>query len=98
MKAIMKAITGNRLADGGVVYLAPNGSWTEDLGAAEGFGPDKIEAALEGARRRKTEIAAAYAIEVSAEGAPAGREAFRERIRRIGPTVRPDLGRREITT
>lgn len=94
----MKAITANRLADGAVVYLAPDGAWAEDLADAAGFPPDCAEAALEKARARLTEIAAAYLIDIGADGAPAGREAFRERIRRVGPTVRPDLGRQENKT
>ncbi|MBB5517250.1 DUF2849 domain-containing protein [Amphiplicatus metriothermophilus] len=89
----MKAITGNRLTDGVVVYLAPDGTWTERLEKARLFEKEEAEAALEAARRRVTEIASVYLIEAEPGGKAAGREALRETIRNAGPTVRPDLGK-----
>ena len=91
----MKAVTANRLADGVVVYLADDGSWAEDISAARAFADDAAGAALEAARRRATEIAAAYLIDVAEGGRPAGREALRETIRSSGPTVRRDLGKQK---
>ena len=88
----MKAITANRLGDGAVVYLTEDQSWTSDLAKAARFDNDAAKAALENAEARATEIAGAYLFEVSDAGAPAGREALRETIRKDGPTVRLDLG------
>lgn len=88
----MRAITGNRLADGRVVYLAENGAWTERLSEAQLFEAAGAEAALAAAKARVREIASAYLIDADANGA-AGREALRETIRSKGPTVRPDLER-----
>lgn len=88
----MKAITGNRLSDGRVVFLAANDVWTVDLAVAALFSEEEAQAALAAARRRTREVADAYLIEVD-KGRPAGREALRESIRAAGPTVRRDLGR-----
>jgi hypothetical protein len=88
----MKAVTGNRLADGRVVYLAPDDLWTECLTAAAQFAADEAADVLAAAQSRVTEVADAYLIDVEA-GAAAGREKLRETIRSIGPTVRPDLAR-----
>lgn len=88
----MKAITGNRLADGAVVYLAHDNSWTERLRDAAAFADDHAEPALAAARARVREIAGVYLIEIE-DGRAAGREALRETIRAAGPTVRRDLGR-----
>lgn len=89
----MKAVTANLLADGIVVYLAANGAWAQSLAEAELFEVADAEAALQSARTRVTEIAAAYLIEAEAGGRAAGREAIRETIRNSGPTVRRDLGK-----
>jgi len=88
----MKAVTGNRLSDGAVVYLNDNDQWTTHIAKAAQFKPDDADAVLDAALSRTGEIADAYLIEVSEETTPAGREALRETIRTAGPTVRPDLG------
>lgn len=88
----MKAVTGNRLADGAVVYLNDNDQWTVRLAHAARFDNNDASAVLTAAQLRKAEIADAYLIEIGEEGAPAGREALRETIRKSGPTVRLDLG------
>lgn len=88
----MKAVTANRLDDGAVVYLADDDGWTSDLAKAARFEDDDAKAVLAAAEQRAGEIAGAYLIEVSEKGAPSGREALRETIRKDGPTVRLDLG------
>lgn len=88
----MKAITANLLSDGAVVYLDENGRWTAQLENAARYEGDAAEAALADATLRATEIADIYLIEVSDDGAPAGRARLRETIRTAGPTVREDLG------
>lgn len=88
----MKIVTANRLADGRVVYLSPDGTWAERFSGAALFENDAGERALAAAKARATEIADAYLIEAKG-AAPAGREAFRETIRNAGPTIRPDLGK-----
>ena len=88
----MKAITANRLSDGAVVYLGDDDQWTAAVARAARFADEDAEAALAAAQSRKTEIADAYLITVSEDGALAGRERLRETIRTAGPTVRVDLG------
>lgn len=88
----MKAVTGNRLSDGRVVYLAPDDQWTERLSEAQLFADDDAAPVLAAAQSRVTEIASAYLIDAEAQGA-AGQKALRETIRATGPTVRSDLGK-----
>lgn len=88
----MKAVTGNRLTDGRVVYLAPDDGWSEYLAAAARFANDEALDVLAAAQRRVTEVADAYLIDIET-GAASGRDKLRETIRSIGPTVRPDLAR-----
>lgn len=88
----MKAVTANRLSDGAVVYLNEDRNWTADVRQAARYDADAAEAALSQAQARATEIADVYLIDISEEGAPAGRAALRETIRTAGPTVRTDLG------
>jgi len=88
----MKAVTGNRLTDGAVVYLADSDQWAADLSQAARFEDADAEPVLAAARLRVTEIADAYLIDVDEAATPAGRAALRETIRAKGPTVRADLG------
>lgn len=87
----MKAVTGNRLSDGAVVYLTDRDQWAQTLSCAALFEEDDAEDVLAAARSRTGEVADAYLIDVSEDGAPAGRAALRESIRDKGPTVRCDL-------
>ena len=89
----MKAVTGNRLTDGAVVYLSPNGAWTERLADARLLADEGADTVLAEAQKRVTEIASAYLITAEAGGRPGGREIIRETIRNSGPTVRTDLGK-----
>ncbi len=88
----MKAVTGNRLSDGAVVYLTNEDQWTEKFANAARFvtedGPDVLAAA----QTRSAEIADVYLIDIDEEGALSGRAVVRETIRTLGPSVRPDLG------
>ena len=88
----MKAVTGNRLADGAVVYLNDEDQWTTHLCAAARFADDDADPVLAAAQSRVGEIADAYLIDVDERGEPAGRAVIRETIRGAGPTVRLDLG------
>lgn len=87
----MKAITGNRLTDGCVVYFAPGDIWTSSLSGAVRLHDCEAENALAIARARVTEIADAYLINIEA-GAVVGRETLRESIRAGGPSIWRDLG------
>lgn len=88
----MKAVTGNRLDDGTVVYLTDEDQWSVHLCAAARFADDDALDVLVAAQGRVSEIADAYLIDVSEGGDPVGRTTLRETIRKAGPTVRRDLG------
>jgi len=84
----VKLLTGNDLGSGDVVWWT-GGGWSRHLAEAAdvGSGGEAIAAAEEGARR----VNVPYVIE--ATDTPDGpRPAhIKDRIRALGPTVRPDL-------
>ncbi|MFC4254645.1 DUF2849 domain-containing protein [Altererythrobacter xixiisoli] len=85
----MKILTGNDLKTGAVTWWDGSG-WSIHVDDAVDVGDDAaaILAREEGARR----INASYAIEATKDEAGAVRPAhIKDRIRALGPTVRPDL-------
>lgn len=88
----MKAVTGNRLSDGAVVFLTDEDQWSENIAAAAHFADDDADDVLTAAQRRTAELADAYLIDIDDDGAPTGRATIRETIRTRGPSVRSDLG------
>jgi hypothetical protein len=89
----MKALTANRLIDGEVVFWKA-GAWAERFAEAETFGDDaSAEAAEAHAKAQGTLVVDPYLIEVeAAEGGPAP-VSYRERLRALGPTNKPDHGK-----
>ena len=92
----MKVLTGNRLTDGEVVFLA-NGAWSERFGEATAFDDDQAaEAAEAHAKSQITIVVDPYLIEVGeAEGgfAPVS---YRERLRALGPTNKLEHGKQAL--
>lgn len=89
-----RILTANRLEDGLVLYLAPDG-WTDSPFAARvARTPEDADALLaEGkAAVARNEVADAYLIDFADDGDEIGPVRKREAIRALGPTVRPDLG------
>ena len=84
----MKAVTGNRLRDGAVIYRVADGEWTTDIGQAAAYGAD-ADVALKAA---EADVAGAVVVGIElidvVQGA-SGLEpvSLRERIRAYGPTV-----------
>lgn len=82
----MKALTGNRLTDGEVVFWKA-GAWVDRFADAELFeDADKAEAAEASAKSQQTVVVDPYLIDiVESEGlwAPTS---YRERLRALGPT------------
>lgn len=82
----MKALTGNRLSDGEVVFWK-DGAWVERYADAQLFDDDvAAEAAEAHAKNQPTLVVEPYLIDLTdAEGiwAPVS---YRERIRALGPT------------
>lgn len=85
----MKILTGNDLKTGAVVWWTGY-DWSIHIEDAVDVGDqaDSILAREEGARR----VNAGYAIEAESDGERGVRPAhIKDRIRALGPTVRPDL-------
>ena len=77
-------VTANRLKDGIVVYLAPNGSWTEEIGRARiAESEDEVSAleaqAAEAVKAR--EVVAVYPMDVALNDGAVDPLSVRERIR-----------------
>jgi hypothetical protein len=91
----MKALTGNRLADGEAVFLGREGDWVPRFADAELFEDDA--AALAAEAHAKTQITAVvdpYLIEVIASDEAWAPLSFRERVRALGPTNKPEHGKK----
>jgi hypothetical protein len=90
MATTMNIITGNSLGEGLVVFQAPGGGWSLDIGHAEVL---ETPEALAAATARANADAAAnrvvepYAIEVTRNGPQFVPVRLREQIRADGPTV-----------
>ena len=89
----MKLITGNRLKDGHVVYVATDGGLTTRFDLALQVADADAEAALAQAGSRRAVLANPYLIEVE-DGRPSGRDRLKEAIRAAGPTVGHSLDAR----
>ena len=92
----MKALTGNRLADGETVFWNA-GQWVERFADAQLFdGDDAALAAEAAAKAQQTIVVDPYLIDViESEGlwAPLS---FRERIRALGPSNHPQHGKQAL--
>lgn len=89
----LKAVTGNRLGDGEVVFWN-RGDWRERFAEIELFADAaEAEAALEQARAQPTVIVDPYMIEVRVEDGLPVPIAYRERVRALGPTIHPEMGK-----
>jgi hypothetical protein len=97
----LQVITANRLHDGVVVYLGPDGGWVERIEEAR-IARDKEAAGtlLAEAERAAADcrVVAPYAIDVA--DAPHGLQpvTYRERIRAFGPSVHPQFARQQAAS
>ena len=84
----MKIVTGNDLKTGAVVWWDGEG-WSRFVNSAAdvGDGGDALIAREEGARR----VFAAYVIEASRDERGVRPAHIKDRVRALGPTIRPDL-------
>jgi hypothetical protein len=91
----MKILTANRLSDGEAVWYS-NGTWVEDIDAAEIAADKADEARLEAAGKHAlatNQVVDLELIDVEAVEGGIRPIRLRERIRAAGPTVRNDLGK-----
>ena len=87
----MKILTVNLLQSGRVAYLGPENVWVDQLRDASLFSDEEADAVLAVQSLRLTEIAGAYLLDADEQHAPTGRDAVKERIRSLGPSVRADI-------
>jgi hypothetical protein len=76
-----KAITGWATATGRSVWLAADGSWTEDARQLAVFIGDEAEARLAASMKQEGMVTDPYFMEVTETGEIAGRETLRESMR-----------------
>lgn len=87
------AITANSLVTGEVIFRSANG-WADRFAEAELFeDPARAGAALAEAQAQRDRVIEPYLIEVANEGDLPVPVSFRERIRALGPTIHPDMGK-----
>ena len=91
----LQVVTANDLLDGDVVFLAANGRWQRMLeGAAVADTAEEAARLLAIAEPQESLVVSPYLAEVARDAT--GRLEpvhYRERIRTLGPSNRPDLGR-----
>jgi hypothetical protein len=81
---VPSVVTANRLIDGIVVYLAPDGSWTEDLDRARlAETEDETKALEEEAAKdvKARKVVAVYPMEVAVKDGVVDALSVREKIR-----------------
>lgn len=91
----LQAVTANDLMDGDVVYLASGDCWSRHLTeAALASTPEEAAHLLASAMPQEHLVVGPYLIDVNrtANGQLEPTH-YRERIRTLGPSNRPDLGR-----
>ncbi|SNZ07830.1 DUF2849 domain-containing protein [Cohaesibacter gelatinilyticus] len=89
----MFVVTGNRLLDGIVVFLAPAVRWDEDLQQARCYEVESdAEAALEEIRNQGVIDLAVISVSRASDDEPLIADRLRERIRADGPTIDPFEG------
>ncbi len=94
-----RIVTGNRLGDGAVVFLAPNGCWTEDIRQAHVVSTDGEARALEelgGAAEKAQMVVGPYLIEVVSETDEVKPVLYKERIRAYGPSIHPEYAKQDV--
>jgi hypothetical protein len=89
----LQALTANLLADGDVAFWS-RGRWMARFEEAELFEDrDAAASALELARGQPTIVVEPYLIDVERVDGLAVPASYRERVRALGPGVRPELGK-----
>ena len=88
-----QALTANDLLTGEPVFRAGPG-WASRLPDAELYGaPEPAAAALDAAKAEVLTVVDPYLIDCVMEGPVAVPVSYRERVRALGPTIHPDMGK-----
>ena len=91
----MKALTGNKLDDGEAVFLSATGEWAAQFADARLFDDD--DAALAAEAHAKTQLRIVvdpYLIDVIPSDHGFAPLSYRERVRALGPTNKPEHGKK----
>ena len=91
-----QVMTANRLRDGEVVFLTRAGVWSEKIDDAVLALEPQAKAALETRALddvKKTLVTGQYFFDSERINGRIRANHFRERVRTLGPSVRPDLGK-----
>ena len=88
-----KAVTAWETATGKVVWMADDGSWSDDPARVGVFSGEAAEERLAAAEAQEGIVTDPYFMQVTEDGAIEGRELLRETIRANGPTVHPQFQR-----
>ena len=88
-----KVVTAWDSHTGRTIYQTRAGDWSELVSEAAIHTHDAAEDALTKAKADQLRATDPYVMEVTAEGAVAGRETLRETMRAKGPSVHPQFGR-----
>ncbi len=87
------ALTANSLTTGDVVFWS-DGRWVEQLAEAELFDAAEAgETALASAKAQATAVVDPYLIDVSLDQGLPVPVSYRERVRALGPTIHPEMGK-----
>jgi hypothetical protein len=93
MSELLHALTANRLSDGVVVFWTPTG-WAERFPDAELFNEAApAENVLAEAKAQPTVLVDPYMIDVKIEDGQPVPTSYRERVRALGPTIHPEMGK-----
>jgi sulfite reductase (NADPH) hemoprotein beta-component len=93
---VLRALTANRLIDGEVVFWSGE-SWAERFGEARLYeDAAEAEAAEAHAKTQITVVNDPYLIEAAAVDGGFAPVSYRERLRALGPTNKPDHGKQAL--
>lgn len=88
-----QAVTANRLDTGEVVFRRAAG-WAPRLADADVYlTPAAAEAVVATAKAEPLVVVDPYRIELRLEGGLPIPQSYRERVRALGPTIHPDMGK-----
>jgi len=91
----VKALTGNKLDDGEAVFLGRTGAWEPRFADAALFDDDEKALAAEAhAKAQITVVVDPYLIDVIPSEGGFAPLSYRERVRALGPTNKPEHGKK----
>ena len=96
---VLQVVTGNRLADGVVIFLGQDGGWTPNIDAARVATAEEEAGTLQElakAAEKASMVVGPYLIEVTDLNGALTPVRYRERLRAYGPSTHPQFGRPDV--